>query len=104
MPCYCDEPDESNQAEIERRCKENMYFDATAILNAENFKKAEELGIEIKKFPLPDANTALCNICKVLTEEQMKSILAYYYQIKWEHKTLLDWYKQHCKDDIEHNK
>lgn len=101
MPCYCDTPNEYDQTEIQKRCKTNMYFEAVNILNADNLTKAKSLGLEISKFPLPDPNTALCNICKVLTQEQMRSISACYYQIKWSHRTLRDWYKQHCKDDLE---
>lgn len=102
MPCYCDTPDESNQVEIEKRCKREMYFHATGILKKENLIKAAQLGIEICQFPLPDPNTALCNICKVLSEEQMLRIPAYYYKIKWQHKNLWDWYQQHCKDDVQY--
>ena len=35
----------------------------------------------------------------LLTKEQMEEISAYYYQIKWPHKTLYDWYLKHCEDD-----
>ena len=103
MPCYCDTPDENDQIEIQKRCKVRMYFDATAILTPENLDKAERINIKISQLPLPDPNTALCNICKVLTQEQMKSITAFYYQIKWDYKNLYDWYKQHCKDDENHS-
>lgn len=103
MPCYCDIPDESDQAEIQARCKVKMYFDAVNILNSNNLAKAKLLGVKILSVPVPDANTALCNICKVLNQEQMQSIDAFYYQIKWSHKSLWDWYQQHCKDDLEKN-
>lgn len=103
MPCYCHTPDEDDQIEIERRCKVNMYFEAVNMLNDSNLNKAEILGITIKEFPLPDPNTALCNICKVLDKKQMQEISAYYYQIKWNHKSLFDWYMQHCKDDEKNN-
>lgn len=103
MPCYCDIPDECDQAEIQKRVKTRMYFDAISTLNSENLYKAKLLDIKICQVPLPDPNTALCNICKVLIQEQMQRISAYYYQIKWEHRTLWDWYQQHCKDDLENN-
>jgi hypothetical protein len=101
MPCYCDTPPEDDQAEIQKRCKENMYFDAIGILTKENRNRAEELGIKVCIVPLPDENTALCNICKILTGQQMEKIDAFYPDVKWEHNTLLDWYLQHCKDDKE---
>ena len=103
MPCYYDTPGKSDQIEIQARCKKRMYFDATAILTNDNLEKADKIGIEICQFPLPDPNTALCNICKVLSQEQMQTIDAYYYQIEWEHKSLWDWYQQHCKDDKKHS-
>lgn len=46
-------------------------------------------------------NQLICKICKILTKEQMESILAIYFLIKWKHKTLYDWHIQHCKDDLE---
>lgn len=39
----------------------------------------------------PDENTALCNLCKVLTKEQMQRVTDYYYLIKWPYKTLYNW-------------
>ena len=102
MPCYCDTPNEMDQIEIERRCKVNMYFDCQGLLTIEQSNKCEQQNIPIT--PVPDVNTALCKICKILNEEQMKEISAYYFQIKWTHKTLYDWYIQHCKDDKENNK
>jgi hypothetical protein len=103
MPCYCDTPSKLDQAEIERRCKVNMYFEATGILTKENIDKADNLGLKISQFPLPDPNTALCNICKILDEDQMKSIPAYYFNIEWNHKSLWDWYQKHLIDDEKHN-
>jgi hypothetical protein len=102
MPCYCDIPDEENQAEIEKRCKINMYFDAQYILTKEQVAECEKRGL--KRFPLDDVNDHLCKICKVLTEEQMKEIGAYYFQIKWPHKTLYDWYLKHIEDDNSNKK
>jgi Cdc6-like AAA superfamily ATPase len=102
MPCYCDTPDEKDQTEIERRCKVNMYFDAQSLLTREQACECEKL--EIKQFPIGDVNSHLCKLCKVLTKDQMSQVSAYYYQIKWEHKTLYDWYVKHCEDDREHNK
>jgi hypothetical protein len=98
MPCYCDVPDENNQAEIEKRAKKRMYFDATTLVTQE---QADEH--QLCFAPLPDENTALCKICKILTEKQMKTISAYQYQIKWPHKTLHDWYVKHLEDDRIHN-
>lgn len=98
MPCYCDTPDKSNQAEIERRCKVRMYFDVQTLMTKEQIKKSQEL--KISKFPLLDENTALCELCSILNKEQMEEIVAYEYQIEWKHKTLYDWYIQHCKDDL----
>lgn len=103
MPCYCDVPNESDQVEIQRRCKVGMYFDALGILNSYNLEKAKLLDVKITSTPVPDPNTALCNICKVLSKEQMQSITAFYHQIKWEYKSLWNWYQQHCKDDFEKN-
>ena len=97
MACYCDTPSENDQAEIERRAKKRMYFAGTEVLTKDQIENNE-----IKVLPLLDANTALCNLCKILTEEQMKSISAYYWQIKWRHKTLYDWYLKHVKDDKIH--
>lgn len=101
MPCYCDTPDSDDQVEIERRCKENMYFDACSLLTKEQAQECERRGV--KAFP-GSFNEGLCKLCKVLTELQMKSVVAYYFQIKWPHKTLYDWYIQHCKDDAHHSK
>ena len=101
MPCYCDTPDASDQAEIEARCKKNMYFDATALLTREQAQECELRNL--KRFPMGDVNDHLCKLCKVLTKEQMEKVWAYYYQIEWEHKTLYDWHLKHCKDDEAHN-
>lgn len=97
MPCYCDEPEESDQIVIERRCKTSMYFSAQGLLTREQAIECEKRNL--KTFPMGDVNDHLCKLCKVLTKEQMKEISAYYYQIKWHHKTLYDWHIQHCKDD-----
>lgn len=102
MPCYCDIPDENDQIEIERRCKERMYFDAQLQLTREQAQECEK--INLKQFPLGDVNYHLCKICKILTKEQMENVIAYYFQIKWPHKTLYDWYIKHCKDDESFNK
>ncbi len=98
MPCYCDTPDSDNQVEIEKRCKANMYFEAVHCLTREQAQEAEKR--ELKQFPLDDVNFDLCQICKILTEDQLKSISAYYYNIAWVHKTLYDWYAQHVIDDF----
>lgn len=90
MPCYCDIPDENDQIEIERRCKVMMFFDACHI-SGNDF------------IPGPDINEDLCLLCKILTEDQMKKVLAIYDKIKWNHKNLYDWYIQHCIDDINNN-
>jgi hypothetical protein len=100
MPCYGDIPDESDQEEIERRCKIRMYFDAQGLLTKEQAQEKANLNV----FPLENINEQLCKMCKILTKEQMKKISAYQYQIKWSHKTLYDWHVQHCKDDEEFNK
>jgi hypothetical protein len=100
MPCYCNIPDEEDQVEIERRCKENMYFDAQNLLTREQAVECEKR--ELKRFPIGDINDHLCKLCQVLTKEQMETLPAYYYQIKWSHKTLYDWYLQHCKDDVKY--
>jgi hypothetical protein len=96
MPCYCDIPNEDDQVTIEKRAKTMMYFSAIDILTFDQIKK-NCFGIFI--VPLPDENTALCNICKFMTEEQMKSIDASFHNIKWAHKTLYDWYSKHLEDD-----
>lgn len=101
MPCYCDTPDENDQAEIEKRAKERMYFDGISLLFEEQKNKCKQ--DKICFVPLPDPNTALCNLCKILTQEQMQGVSAYYYQIKWPHKTLYDWYIKHCEDDLNNN-
>jgi len=90
-------PDEDDQVEIERRCKERMYFDAQYCLTREQVKEAERQ--QLKQFPIGNVNEHLCKICKILTKEQMEKVGAHYYQIKWAHKTLYDWHIQHCKDD-----
>jgi hypothetical protein len=100
MPCYCDTPDESDQAEIENRAKTGMYFFAQSLLTLEQAKECEKRGL--KQFPIDDVNSHLCKICKVLTKEQMEGISANYYQIRWPHKTLYDWHLRHCKDDEAH--
>lgn len=102
MPCYCGTPDESDQATIEKRCKDRMYFDAQGLLTREQADECEKRNL--KQFPIGDVNEHLCKLCKILTKEQMELISAYHYQIKWQHKNLYDWHVQHCKDDIEHNK
>ena len=102
MPCYCDIPDENDQAEIERRCKERMYFDSQRLLTREQARECEKR--HLKAFPMGDLNDHLCKICKVLTKEQMEQISAYYWLIKWKHKTLYDWHVQHCKDDEENER
>lgn len=101
MPCYCDSPDENDQAEIEKRCKENMYFESQSLLTKEQADECEKLGL--KMFPFGDINEHLCKICKILTKDQMEKIYAYYFLIKWPHKTLYDWHIQHCKDDEKFN-
>ena len=92
MPCYCDTPSEENQAEIERRAKVNMCRDAVSVLE-------KRPGCDIKIGELFEPNTLLCKLCKRLSEDEMKSISAFWYQIKWPHKTLYDWHKQHLEDD-----
>lgn len=101
MPCYEDIPDEENQIEKERRCKVRMYFDVQALMTDDQIKKSKELGINA--FPLPDENSALCKLCSILTKEQMEKVTAFYFQIKWGHKTLYDWYLKHTEDDKKHN-
>ena len=101
MPCYCDTPDEKDQKEIERRCKARMYFDVQSLMTNEQIKLSHEM--KMSAVPIPDENTALCKLCSILTKEQMEKIDAYYYQIKWEHKTLYDWYVKHKSDDKKHN-
>lgn len=98
MPCYCDIPDEDDQVEIERRCKERMYFDVQHVMTEEQIQKSQQMNISM--FPLPDINTALCKLCSILDKDQLEKISAFQFQIKWKHKTLYDWYLQHCKDDI----
>lgn len=98
MPCYCSMPEETDQEEIERRAKERMYFDSVNILTREQAQECEKRGL--KQFPMLGINDHLCKICKVLTDEQMKNISAYYFDIKWPHESLYDWHIQHCKDDI----
>jgi hypothetical protein len=99
MPCYCDTPDEENQAEIEKRCKMTMYLDAPLTMTKEQLQECEK--INIKMFPIDNINDQLCKICKIMTKEQMEKISAFYYQIKWPHRTLYDWHLQHCKEDKE---
>lgn len=74
MPCYCDVPDESDQVEIEKRAKVRMYFDAVTMITAEQAENND-----ICFAPLPDENTALCKLCEILTDEQMKIISSYYF-------------------------
>ena len=100
MPCYCDTPDEKDQVEIERRCKERMYFDVQEILTKEQAQECKRQNL--KQFPLGNVNDHLCKICKILTKEQMEKIPAYQYQIKWSYETLNDWYVKHCIDDEKH--
>ncbi len=97
MPCYCDIPDESNQIEIEHRCKERMYFDSINLLTNEQIEECSKR--ELKLCPFDNINNHLCKLCEVLTEKQMESIPATDYLINWKHKTLLDWYNQHKIDD-----
>ena len=97
MPCYCDIPDSTDQEEIERRCKERMYFDVQSLMTKEQIKESQDKGIGL--LPLPDVNTALCKLCSILTKEQLEQISAYQWQIKWPHKTLYDWYVKHIEDD-----
>lgn len=98
MPCYCDIPNDEDQVEIEKRAKTRMYFDALWLLTPEQIE--DSIKINIPQVPVPDPNTALCKLCSILTKEQMKMIDAYYFQIKWAHKTLYDWYIKHCEDDL----
>lgn len=86
MPCYNDVPDDGDQAEIEGGEKERMYFNACGLLTKEQVSNNK-----IKLTRCPDENTALCNLCKVLTKEQMQKVTDYYYLIKWPYKTLYDW-------------
>ena len=98
MPYYYDTPDEEDQVEIERRAKVRMYFDAQEFLTEKQIEECNKNNI--MKFPIAQSiNKSLCNMCKILTENQMKKIYAYPYIIKWKHKTLYDWHIQHCKDD-----
>jgi Cdc6-like AAA superfamily ATPase len=97
MPCYCSTPDSKDQEEIERRAKERMYFDAQSLLTQEQIVEGGKRGL--KQFPMGDVNDHLCKLCKVLSDEQMKEISAYQWQIEWSHKTLYDWHLQHCIDD-----
>lgn len=97
MPCYNDTPGEDDQLEIEKRCKIRMYFDVQSLMTDEQVAIANAK--EISMFPLPDENTALCKLCSILEKEQMEKITAYYFCIKWPHKTLYDWYMKHIEDD-----
>lgn len=101
MPCYCDTPNSDDQVEIEKRCKVRMYFDSQELLTHEQIIECEKKGL--KQFPVGDVNEHLCKLCQVLNKEQMELIRAYYWNIKWNHKTLYDWHLQHCTDDITHN-
>ena len=104
MPCYCDSPDSEDQIEIQRRCKENMYFDSLYLLTSDQIEKANKMNL--KKFPgftAEEVNENLCKLCSIMTKEQMVEISAYYFNIKWKYKNLLGWYAQHLKDDIEYN-
>ena len=101
MPCYCDIPDSKDQEEIQNRCKTNMYFDVQSLMTKEQIEKSKELGIS--KFPghsTHEINERLCKLCSILDSSQMDKIPAIYYQTDWKHKTLNDWYIQHCKDDL----
>ncbi len=102
MPCYCDTPDEKDQIEIEKRCKDRMYFDLQQLLTYEQAKECEKQNL--KQFPTQNVNEQLCALCKIVTKDQMLKITAFYYQIKWDHKNLYDWYVQHCIDDKNFNK
>ena len=101
MPCYCDTPDSSDQAKIENACKKRMYFHAQSVLTLKQECECEKRNL--KQFPMDNVNDHLCKICKVLTEEQMKSISAFYDRIEWPHENLFEWHLKHCQDDIEHN-
>jgi hypothetical protein len=79
--------DENDQAEIETRAKLGMYLEAVTKLDLTYDQKNN-----IKLFPFPDVNASLCNLCKILTCDQMKKISAQYYKIKWPHITLYDWH------------
>jgi hypothetical protein len=82
-----------------------MYFYVQGLMTEDQLKKAQEM--KVSKFPgfsAMEINERLCALCSILDKEQMEKIPAFYYQIKWKHKTLYDWYIQHCKDDIAHNK
>lgn len=102
MPCFCNIPYEGSQIGIERLSKIRMYIKAKSVLTKEQLKKFGN--VEIEKLSIIHVNEQLCKICKVLTENQMRHISAYYWQIRWPHETLYDWYIQHCKDDEKFNK
>jgi len=97
MPCYCDTPEEEEQIEIERRCKERMYFDSKSLLSREQLQECARRAVN--QFPIGDVNDQLCKLCQVLTKEQMEKISAFYFNIEWDHKTLYDWYMKHIEDD-----
>lgn len=101
MPCYYDSPSEDNQIEIEKRSKERMYFEVLTLLTEEQVEEYEKN--DLRQFP-KDFNEGLCKICKILTKKQMESVSAYYWNIKWDHKTLYDWHLKHCEDDEKFNK
>jgi hypothetical protein len=105
MACYCDTPEEDDQKEIENRCKVRMYFDAVdSQFTREQYEEAKKKNIKlIPGFDDEDINSNLCKICSILTKEQMENISAFYYQIKWPHETLYDWYVKHIEDDRKHN-
>lgn len=88
MARYWNSPDERCEEEIQRRNKIRMYFDALMFLGVGEITNNNN----IYSLPLPDPNTALCNLCKMLTDEDMKKIPAAHYQVKWPYKTLFDWY------------
>ncbi len=101
MACYCDSPESTDQKEIEKRCKERMYFDAQSLLTREQARECEKRNL--KQFPLGDINDHLCKLCKVLTEDQMKTISSDYWGIEWPHKNMNEWHIKHCQDDKQHN-
>jgi len=97
MPCYCHTPDSSGQKEIEERCKARMYFLAQSVLTKDQIEECKKNNL--KMIPMENVNDHLCKICKILTEEQMKKISAFYFQIEWPHNNLWEWHLKHCEDD-----
>jgi hypothetical protein len=95
----CDIPDFNDQLQFELRCKNNMYHKAINSMTEEQIRKYNELNIRV--FPLPEPTISLCKLCSILDKEQMEKISAFFPEIEWKHKTLHDWYVQHCRDDKE---